>query len=73
MRIVEGDMFEDRSTGHRYRVKKIEEEVVVLEAEDGTTRVYLSKGSVELFFENVEKEEKEASHFSISQTSALKN
>jgi hypothetical protein len=73
MRIVEDDMFEDRSTGHRYRVKKIEEEVVVLEAEDGTTRVYLSKGSVELFFEKVEKEEKEASYFSISQISTLKN
>ncbi len=72
MRIVEGDRFKDRSTGHLYRVKKIEEGVVVLDAEGRPTRVYLSKGSVELFFERVEKEESEASYFSICQISLLK-
>ncbi len=58
MRIVEGDRFKDKSTGHLYEVKRINDGTVVLEAEDPPNRVWLREGSVKLFFEMVEKKRK---------------
>ncbi len=51
---IEGEILKNRSTQDLFKIKKIEEEkVVMLENEEGFVRIWLPKEHLESFFEKV--------------------
>jgi len=55
MRTVIGDMVKSKSTGEFYKVKKIKEPIIVLEAENMSNKLWLgSKEALELLYDKVE-------------------
>ncbi len=55
MKTALGDMVKSKSTEESYRVKKIKEPVVLLEAEETPDKLWLgSKESLELLYDRVE-------------------
>ncbi len=58
MRIVEGDRLKDTFTRQLYKVKRIINGTVILEAEDMLDRVWLDEESLELFYEKEKKRKK---------------
>ncbi len=55
MKTILGDVVRSKSTGESYRVKKIKEPVILLEAEDTPDKWWLgSKESLELLYEKVD-------------------
>ena len=55
MRIVEGDRLKDTLTRQLYKVKRIINGTVILEAENMLDRVWLGERSLELFYEMEKK------------------
>ena len=53
MATVEGDRFKDKSTGQVYKVRKIKNGTIILEAEDTPNKFWIGDGFLELFFEQV--------------------
>ncbi len=54
MTAIEGEILKNRSTQDLFKIKKIEEEkVVMLENEEGFVRIWLPKEHLESFFEKV--------------------
>lgn len=55
MKTALGDLVKSRSTGESYRVKKIKEPVIVLEAENTPDKLWLGcRESLELLYEKVD-------------------
>ncbi len=55
MKTLLGDIVKSRSTGESYRVKKIKEPVIVLEAENTPDKLWLGcRESLELLYEKVD-------------------
>ena len=51
MRIGEGDRFKHKLTGQMYEVKRIKDDIFVLESADSPYRMWFGEGDLELFFE----------------------
>lgn len=53
MTIAEGKKFKDRSTGEIYRVRKFENGIVILEAENTINRFCIGEILLDLFLEQI--------------------
>ena len=51
MRIGEGDRFKHKLTGQMYEVKRIKDDIFVLESADSPYRMWFGEGDLERFFE----------------------
>jgi hypothetical protein len=59
-----GDLLKNKSTGEFYKVKKVQERIVLLEAEDIPNKVWLgNKECLEILYDRVEGQEEEKSRF----------
>ncbi len=58
MKVKEGDRYREKSTGQPWRVSKIRNGTIVLEAEGTINRFWAGDGFLELFFERVEPRKK---------------
>ncbi len=71
MKPVTGDILKSKSTGEFYKVRKIREQIVLLEAESIPNKVWLgNKECLEILYDEVEDREEEkpanlGSHFPI--------
>jgi len=55
MKPVRGDIVKSKSTGEFYKVKKIKEPVILLEAENAPDKLWLgNKEALELLYDHVE-------------------
>ncbi|HMK75096.1 MAG TPA: hypothetical protein VK568_02815 [Thermodesulfobacteriota bacterium] len=64
MQPVMGDLLKNKSTGEFYKVKKVQERIVLLEAEDIPNKVWLgNKECLEILYDRVEGQEEEKSRF----------
>jgi hypothetical protein len=59
MTITEGDGYREKSTGQPYRVKKIKDGTIILEAEGKPDKFWVGDGYLQLFFETMETQKKE--------------
>ena len=67
MEPVTGDLLKNKSTGEFFKVKKVKERIILLEAENTPNRVWLgSKECVEILYDKVERREGEESGFRCS-------
>jgi hypothetical protein len=57
MATVEGDRFKDKSTGQIYKVRKIKNRTVILEAEDTPNKFWIGDEMMDLFFERAKSQE----------------
>ena len=57
MATVEGDRFKDKSTGQIYKVRKIKNRIVILEAEDTPNKFWIGDEMMDLFFERAKSQE----------------
>ena len=65
MRPVAGDILKSKSTGEFYKVKKVKERIILLEAEDTPNKVWLgNKECLEILYDRVERGEGEKCRFS---------
>ena len=61
MRTVMGDTAKSKSTGEFYKVKKIKEPIILLEAENMPNKLWLgNKESLELLYDKVENLEEQS-------------
>jgi hypothetical protein len=61
MRTVMGDTVKSKSTGEFYKVKKIKEPIILLEAENIPNKLWLgNKESLELLYDKVENLEEQS-------------
>jgi hypothetical protein len=58
MKVEEGDRYREKSTGQPYRVTKVKNGTIVLQAEGISNRSWADNGLLNLFFEKVESQEK---------------
>jgi hypothetical protein len=59
-----GDLLKNKSTGEFYKVKKVKERIILLEAENTPNKVWLgSKECLEILYDRVEDREEEKSRF----------
>jgi hypothetical protein len=67
MKAVSGDILKSKSTGEFYKVKKIKEQVILLEAESIPNKVWLgNKECLEILYDKVEDREGKRSRHSCS-------
>ena len=60
MKPVRGGIVKSKSTGEYYKVKKIKEPVILLEAENGPDKLWLgNKEALELLYDHVEDPKKQ--------------
>ena len=65
MKPVMGDILKSKTTGEFYKVKKIKEQIILLEAEKIPNKVWLgNKECLEILYDMVEDREGEAPWFS---------
>lgn len=65
MKPVAGDRLKSKSTGEFYKVKKIKEQIVLLEAESIPNKVWLgNKECLEILYDKVEERDREKVMFS---------
>jgi hypothetical protein len=58
MKAVSGDILKSKSTGEFYKVKKIKEQIILLEAESIPNKVWLgNKECLEILYDKVEDRE----------------
>ena len=66
MKPVMGDVLKSKSTGEFYKVKKIKEQIILLEAENMPSHLWLgNKELLELLYDKVENKEDQNSNFPI--------
>jgi len=58
MKVEEGDRYREKSTGQPWRVTKIKNGTIVLEAEGMSHRFWAGDGLLDLFFEKIENQKK---------------
>ncbi len=58
MKVEEGDRYREKLTGHLYRVTKIKNGTIVLEAEGVSNRFWTGNRLLHLFFERIEDKKK---------------
>ena len=64
MKPVAGDLLKSKSTGEFFKVKKVKERIILLEAENTPNKVWLgNKECLEILYDKVEGREGEESHF----------
>ena len=64
MKPVTGDLLKNKSTGECYRVKKVKERMILLEAENTPNKVWLGNSEcLEILYDKVESQEGEGSRF----------
>ena len=64
MKPVTGDLLKNKSTGELYKVKKVKERIILLEAENTPNKVWLgNKECLEILYDKVEGREREGSRF----------
>jgi hypothetical protein len=56
MKIVEGDRFREKSSGQVFSVRRIEDNAVIMEAEDRPNRFLIGDGILDLLFDRVESQ-----------------
>jgi hypothetical protein len=61
--IKEGDKFRSTFTGLVYGVKRIEDVMVLLEAENASSQVLTDKSNIKLFYQNEGKKEDRGAFF----------
>ena len=62
MKPVTGDLLKNKSTGEFYKVKKVKERIILLEAENTPNKVWLgNKECLEILYDKVEGREGEKS------------
>jgi hypothetical protein len=62
MKAVTGDLLKNKSTGEFYKVKKVKERIILLEAENTPNKVWLgNKECLEILYDRVEAREGEKS------------
>jgi hypothetical protein len=64
MQPVTGDVLKNKSTGEFYKVKKVKERIILLEAENTPNKVWLgNKECLEILYDKVERREREKPRF----------
>jgi hypothetical protein len=64
MQPVTGDLLKNKSTGEFYKVKKVKERIILLEAENTPNKVWLgNKECLEILYDKVERREREKPRF----------
>jgi len=64
MKPVTGDLLKSKSTGEFYKVKKVKERIILLEAENTPNKVWLgNKECLEILYDKVEGREAEKPRF----------
>jgi len=64
MKPVMGDLLKSKSTGEFYKVKKVKERIILLEAEKTPNKVWLgNKECLEILYDKVEGREAEKSQY----------
>jgi hypothetical protein len=67
MKPVTGDILKNKSTGEFYKVKKVKERIILLEAEGTPNKVWLgNKECLDILYDRVEGREAEKSRFCCS-------
>ena len=61
MKIEEGDRYREKLTGQPWRVTKIKNGTIVLEAEGISNRCWAGDGLLNLFFERMENQKRRSS------------
>ena len=65
MKPVMGDILKSKTTGEFYKVKKIKEQIILLEAENMPNKVWLgNKKCLEILYDKVEDQEGKTPRFS---------
>ena len=65
MKPVMGDILKSKTTGEFYKVKKIKEQIILLEAENMPNKVWLgNKECLEILYDKVEDQEGKTPRFS---------
>ncbi|MGO8990754.1 MAG: hypothetical protein ACLQGU_00205 [bacterium] len=66
MKPVTGDLLKSKSTGEFYKVKKVKERIILLEAENTPNKVWLgNKECLEILYDKVEGREAEKPRFAV--------
>ena len=64
MKPVTGDILKSKSTGEFYKVKKVKERIILLEAENTPNKVWLGNNEcLEILYDRVERREAEKSRY----------
>ncbi len=64
MKPVAGDLLKNKSTGEFFKVKKVKERIILLEAENTPNKVWLgNKECLEILYDKVENRKAEESRF----------
>jgi hypothetical protein len=64
MKPATGDLLKNKSTGELYKVKKVKERIILLEAENTPNKVWLgNRECLEILYDQVEGREGEGSRF----------
>jgi len=54
VKVVEGDRFREKSSGQLFRVRRIEDHTVILEAEDNPNKFLMGNGILDFLFDRIE-------------------